>query len=324
MTADKPYGPFKIFLASLMAGLKQLFVSYPQPEFPKQLGDYHWVSNITKHGPKKSYPIALYHDHKGEKAFAKLSSSRIKGYHYHSLKNEINLYTALNSVIVRTKYSQIKIPQLLKVAETSNHLLMLIEFIDGQTAESLSPRQKVKLYFQVTDSLGTLGNLMNTTEKSLVSKRSPLDIAFLHPLLLFRSIVNYPTRALDLIKCSLVFFRNFRDLKKTFSYRLVHRDLHFANVILKGKRTTLIDLQQCVFTDPIQEHVTLLRYFWKDGNFYKLFLKKLHALIPSHSDPHAFQALMSNSVIHGLTDKAFSAETIANWFDFLNYAVNYG
>lgn len=319
------YSLTRIFLSHLTSGLENSSASKDEIRFPLRIGPFQFVSEIPKTGPKYSYRLALYLNSSGKKAFAKLRSARVKGYHYYSLKNEIAVYKALNSVCARNKAAKIKIPRLLAEVETPDYLLLLLEYFNGQTAESLTPSQKIKLYFSVSDYLQLLGDLMTKQEKSQISSRTPYNLAFLFPILLLKSIFNYPFRSLDLFRGSLVFIKNFPVLKKNFLFRLIHRDLHFSNIILQKNKAILIDFQQCVFTDPLQEYVTTLRYFWKDGNFYK---QLLHEILVRNSSRQQFPAilrsLMANSAIHGLTDNGFPERTIINWFDFLKFAVNYG
>lgn len=293
--------------------------------FPEKIDGYYFVKELEKIGPKKSFKLALFRNKSGSKAIAKMASSKIRGYHYFSLINEAKIYEILNSVYKRVEHQlpedirNIHIPKLINVIETNNSVVLLIEFIEADELESSPDSIKVKTYFCITKFLDFLGKRLTAEEKSYLSKRTLIDLAIIYPMLAFISGYNFPRAIPEIVRGTLVLLRSFYTVSKHWKEGLVHRDLHFHNILLKDSNVYLIDLQQCLFTEPLHEYVTTLRYYWKDGNFYKDFIKQIYVQFENDKEFYTvFRGLLINSVTHGLIDKAFSGQISILWLDLLN------
>ena len=324
------YSLFNLFIQHCREYIFSLVLpKRPLPAFPKKVGDYYFVNTLKKSGPRKSYQLAIYKNSKGEKAIAKMRNTYIKGYHYISLLNEIIIYETLTNAMKRLKkrmpekFKNISIPTLITWEEKDNHLLALLTFVNGKTAVFLSDKQKAKLYFTLIDFLHYLGDNLTIPETNTISKRYPWNMIALYPFLIMKALITYPSQAKEIIRSIPVFIKGIPVLVKNKEFKLVHRDLHFFNVLISGKNISLIDLQQCVFTQPIHEVITTLRYFWHEGSFYKLLLKEL---IKRNKKSKNFSTLFStlciNSVTHGLSGSGFSKKEILKWVNFLQFGIH--
>lgn len=98
------------------------------------------------------------------------------------------------------------------------------------------------------------------------------------------------------------------------------------NIIISKNRATLIDLQQCVYTEPLHELITTLRYWWKgwkNDGFGKLLLNEVVKRYSNRTNfKKLFQGFSVNSVTHGLTGAGFSDKIIDGWIDYLKFAIN--
>ena len=116
---SRPYDLFTMLLMTVLAEFLKKFQKAKQPVFPAEIGNYYFVKRVKKVGPRKSYQLALYQDGSGKKAFAKMKRAKIKGYHYYSLLNEIEMYKILNAVTKKTgdsipdRFKNIAIPWLI-------------------------------------------------------------------------------------------------------------------------------------------------------------------------------------------------------------------
>jgi len=293
------------------------------------VGDFEFISVVKKMGPRKSYPLAIYRDKKGQKAFAKMKDARLKGYHYYSLLNEIVMYEALNSAVKRIgnkmpiKFKDIYIPKVLGKYEDNKILLILIEYIDGKVAQDISPEKKTKLYLKVIEYLHLLGNNISQEDKAKISARNSYDYVFLYPFLVIKAIISYPKYTLNILKGVPVFIASVPEIIRNDDMVLTHRDLHFKNTMLSKGNIVLIDLQHCVYTNPIHEITTTVRYWWKRDRLYILLLNAIQNKYSSMNEfERLFKGFIVNSVTHGLTGKGYDKKTIKNWVSFLNYGVN--
>ncbi len=324
----RPYDLYSLLSAYAKEVITKLFVRDAEVDFPETIGNYKFIEKLKKEGPKKSYQLAVYTDPNGKRAIAKMRSSKIKGYHYYSLKNEIEVYKVLNVVVSRErselekKFPNIKIPKLIKSEETENGLILLTEFVEGEPTIRLNPREKVVIYFSMADFLCFIGTKLTDDERSRISTRSVLDLLFLYPFLLVNSLVNYPLYSLYLLAGGVYFINSIPYLNKKRREVLTHRDLHFYNILKSGDRLALIDLQQCVFTELFQEHVTILRYYWKEDAFTSLFVSEI--LKRYGNDQSIFfviRGLIVNSITHGFTDKSFPKEIVNKSVDLLKFSI---
>lgn len=326
----RPYDLYPLLFLNLKEYILKHFAKSAPCQFPKRVGSYRFDSPIKKFGPRQSYMLALYKNGEGKKAVAKMRSAKIKGYHYYSLLNEIHIYELLNSAVERTmdrmpkQFRQMHIPQLIKKVETKDCLIALIEFIEGETAENLKPDQKIKLYLKTVDFIDFLGNQLTDAEKKQISQRTAINYILLYPLLLTKAMFTYPRAIPYLFRGAIFFIKSFPIVSKNLRYTLVHRDLHFQNIIIKDDRISLIDLQHCVFTEALHEFITTLRYRWKEDRFYTLCLSEIKNRYSKRKEfENLFKAYTINSVTHGLTGRNFPAQTVDSWIDFLKFGLTF-
>jgi len=204
----------------------------------------------------------------------------IKDYHYYSLLNEIAVNKILTQVydrIKRTlpnKYLHIRFPRFLYACEANGWLVELMEYVTAKDTNNFRDEQKVTTFVLVSDFLGYLGKHFTIEERKQISRRTTLNLISLYPFILLKTLINYPYLVIKIIKATVLFISSIPDLKKTRQEQLIHRDLHFFNILQDKKTLVVIDLQQCVFGEVLQEYVTTLRYFWGEGRFYKLFFQE--------------------------------------------------
>jgi hypothetical protein len=305
-----------------------LFIKSVEVSFPKKIGNYTFIKSLAKIGVRKSYQLALYRNSKGQKAIAKMRGTKIKGYHYFSLLNEIQVYTILNKALERSaskrpaKFKSIVVPRLIGGYEDKKRLIALIEFAEGAFTEKLSVKKRLSVYILMQDFIQYIGEQMTGDERSFISQRGPFHFIMLYPFLFIKAVMTYPPKAKELIKGTPLFISAAPDLIASVEKKLTHRDLHFMNILYKGNKLVLLDLQQCVFTDPLHDYITTLRYFWKEDDFYKLLMQHIIKQYGKRERfVKVFKALAVNSVTHGLSGAGFNEHIINGWIEFLKFSV---
>ncbi len=324
----RPYDLTKLIAASMKEIFYYSFNEKNLGVFPSTINEYTFVEELAKVGPKKSYQLAIYQNKNGQKAFAKMLNKQVKGYHYYSLQNEIQMYHVLNELNNNSSTSEknngaVKIPEFLGHVETNEILLLLLEFLEGEPTIDFSDEKKIQYYFAIADYLTEIGKKMSINAHKRVSTRNWTTFASLYPVLLLKSIINFPHKSILLLMGIPYMIKGLFYINKYPDVTFAHRDLHFYNIMHNKEQLILIDLQQCVFIETLHEYVTTLRYYWYEEKFRKLFLQELKK---RYTFDEIFltklQALMINSVTHGLTDKGFSDKVIATEFEFLELAVS--
>lgn len=314
----------------LVACFKKPFIKSIPVEFPKSIGAYIFELEFKKIGDRNSYPLGIYRNPEGEEALFKMRDARIKDYHYYSLLNEINMYQILNKALRRLnrilpeRLKNITIPKIICVVEDKNYIGMLLEYVDGQTAQDLSSEKKGKIYFLILEFLQYLGNHITDDERKKISKRTPMHYLFLYPFLVIKAIVTYPRSSSIVLLGIPIFFNAIFYMIKDGKSALTHRDLHFKNIMVSGNRLMLIDLQKCVFTEPLHDAVTTLRYWWKRDSLYLLLLEGINKKFSGRKNfSNVFRGLIVNSVTHGLTGRGYTMEMVNLWVDFLKYGISF-
>jgi len=298
-------------------------------EFPKKVANYTFYKVLPKRGPRRSYQLALYKGPGSKLAVCKMRSARIKGYHYYSLKNEIKMYELLNGAQNRIgtkmprELKKFYIPKLVAKQENADYVLALIEYVRGKLADDLSTKKQLEVYFGMAEFLEFLGSKLTQEERQMVSQRRAAHFVLLYPFLLARAVVNNPKAAGRLIRGTPIFLRALPNIASGKNFKLAHRDLHFLNIIVDKNRISLVDLQQCVYTDVLHEYVTTLRYYWKEKReFYPLFFGEIIKRASKRDNfQNVLKGLMVNSATHGLTGTGFSKTVVNHWIDFLGFAV---
>lgn len=320
-------------ITNVIAVIKSVFIKKEKPTFPEKLGEYYYAGNFKKVGPRKSYPLAMYQNKKGQKGIAKMIGTRIKGIHYYSLLNEITMYSVLNATIKRigknmpNRYKDVYIPQLLCTYEDAHVLISLVEFVEGKVAENEKPEKKIPLYFRMIEFLHFMGEKLSKSEKERISQRTSWDYVLLYPFLVAKAIITYPRAIPHILLGALLFVRSLPAIVRDSNLSLVHRDLHFMNILLlKNGNIALVDFQQCVYTEPLHEAITTLRYWWKgwkSEKFGQLLMKEIMRKYNKRKNfKKLFQGYAINSVTHGLTGSGFSKKIIDGWIDFLKFSIH--
>ena len=112
MRKEQPLSLSKLIFSSILNLFFGSLNSNQKIVFPNQIGEYEFNEQIriVKRNSKgsKMFSYALYKNSKGQKAFAKMWSGKLKDLNYHTLKNEAILYIELNKVIRRVGKSMPK------------------------------------------------------------------------------------------------------------------------------------------------------------------------------------------------------------------------
>lgn len=259
-----------------------------KPEFPKILGGYSYSHQI-KANSYNNYAFAIYKNMKGQRAIAKLWQGHSKNYSYLLLKNEATAIPALISAIQRidkmpSKFANFEIVEPIMSEEYSDRLILLKKFINGKSGESLEPKNQIKLFQSSSDFIAFLGKNLNIFEKSIFSKRTPVKILAIYPLLLVVATLRNREYFRQLFMGLIAVIKSIPLFIKESALVLSDRDLSPSNFIIKNNKMYLIDLQFSMFSNHYYDSVYRTCIQWRQKNLRQPLSKFILNLAKSHKD----------------------------------------
>lgn len=297
--------------------------------YPEKVGNYTFVKTLHKNGSKREFTIGIYKDGSGKQAFMKSCQANLSSFAYKGLLNEVRSYIVMQKVLSRIRkrmpkdLQKVEIPKLLDLIEYEGSLYLFTEFKKGEVATKKTHAEKIEAYFLVTRFLEVIGKYMTPTEKKVFARRTTYQYAFLFPFLLILAIKNNPQHAIILISGVNKFLTSLVLLHRESHLSLIHRDLHFNNILINKNKVILIDFQLMIWGEILTEFATTLRYRWGIDGFEDLFILAIQSRFSDRKNfPEIFTGLLANSVIHGLIDNSFPQQTKKRWLDLLKYTQN--
>ncbi|MCH7951797.1 aminoglycoside phosphotransferase family protein [Patescibacteria group bacterium] len=329
MRIKRPMNLLTLIHASINVRLLGAIAGKKKSAFPLSIGAYTFKKELKVDNESNFFSFGLYKNSSGKKAIAKMWSGRIKDLEYHTLQNESMMYQVCNTVMKRLKRSMPKrfqhmhIPNFITKLETEQSLLLLTEFVEGESADTLDSKQGLKVYLKAVDFLRYLGEKLSQEERERVSRRNAIDLALLYPFILFKAIITHPRTAKSLIRGVPIFLRSLAILSRKDQTGLGHRDLHLGNIIISKNRIAIIDLQLCVFSYLLYDYVVTMRIHWTEKGFCALLLTEINRRYGRGKDLNTMiKGLMVNSATHSLTGNSASKATVDSFIDYLDFAVN--
>ncbi len=298
---------------------------------PLRVGNFKLEGSMRKSGTTNAFLLGNYiNKRSGKAAIGKLWSGKHKDYFYYSLKNEINIYILLHSVLKREanhlpkELKNMVLPEIVTVVEEKGSLMLLLEFKDGKIANDFSLTKRLSTYWNAVNYISFLGSQMTPVELAYVPHRSALSLVCLYPLLVGSAILAHPKYTKTILAGIPVFAKSIPALLTSVEYGLIHRDLHFKNILISKTQNTLLDLQYCAYSLKLYDLVTTLRYRWGEDELYKKLLSQIYEKYKNSTNfKSLFRGLSVLSATHGLTGRMFTKKKIGYWADFLTFANNY-
>jgi hypothetical protein len=319
----------KLLLINMFDKLQHIFSTPYSRSLPKRVNEFVLQKELEKIGTAHAYHLAKYKTAGGEYAFAKMWIGRYKNFSYFSLKNELQMYVLLTKTQKRLKktmpdrFKKCYIPELLEWKESGNSLIMFTEYVEGKIANDTTTDGKLKAYWLLTDYISFLGENMTNEEKSQIPHRGFWSFVFLYPLLVVAVCFAHPELIGLILQGIPVFARSLSTLAGNSNQTLIHRDLHFKNILVERTRYTLIDLQLCARTYKLYEYVTTLRYRWGEDDLHQKLLTEVREKLQTSPDFRSmFKGLGVFSATHGLTGTHFPKQKIEFWKNFLQFSIN--
>lgn len=292
--------------------------------FPPQIGSYAYVRKLSE-PVSEDIVVGLYRDRSGHQVIAKIWAGKFKNYSYFSLHNEYQVYQILTAVAARVapllppRLRFVHIPALINYTEGPHSAILCLEYVPGRLSTDLPDQELQKTYLLSVDYLEYLSAHLTPQELRLLSRRHALHYASIFPLLLVIAWVRQPGTGPLLLRAWLGYVRALPAFLTERSLTLVHRDLHFENILVTGRHIYLLDFQMCVLTYPVCEYINTLQYCW-DKN--RLRAEILTLISSKYGDDPLVKLLMIQHGVHCLIGRNFSPQVIQSFIHFLRFGVS--
>lgn len=246
-------------------------------QFPNIIGKYRFVKEIFKKRVHRPYRFGLYINNVGKKAIAKQWCGKRKDFDYYSLHNEIKVYKVIYQLYKRKeneiikKFPNIHIPNLIKVIDTDNRLLLFIEKINNKTINYFNINTRIEIYEKLIDYFNFLYKQLDNTDRDILDKRKMLNMIFISPLILLKTIITYPFILPSILRATGILITLLPILLKEKKMSFIQKSLEDSNILYDGKNIYIIDFQLSVIAHPIFEIVQIMIFSWKDKKFIKAF-----------------------------------------------------
>lgn len=299
-------------------------------DFPARIGNFTFVKEFFPDKKVRHFDFAVYEDENGKIAIAKQWNKFCKYINRHWLINEINVYNVYKEIHrvradnpqIDQKYPNMRIPILLGVVKEKDRLVMLTEKIDGQPLKTLSTEKQVAVFQNVIEYMAFLGDMMDSSAKRVLVKRSMRYAAAIFPFIFTLAVINHPKKFLCLLLGGIYFSVNVLRILNQKEKTLVHRDLNPNNIITKGAHSWIIDFQISAITNPAFEIAGLMIFLWNDVEFREAF-KSGHIMESLKKDKNKFYSYKILSIYVALYNLG-AVKTIpsSQVFSYLNYALS--
>ncbi len=213
------------------------------------IANYILYKEINRANETNKFSIGLYKKD-NKKYFIKTWHGSIKDMFYHFLLNEYQVNLVLYQLLHQHKdIIGIRTPRAIEFVTRAQSASLVMEFIEGKPIKNLPSKIQMQIITNVMKDLELLSKKITNTMANKLHKRTKKSYVSLLILETILLLIKSPN---DLFIILRMFFSLLISLIRTQQTKLVlsHRDLTPNNVMIKNKKTYLIDCEQVALTLP--------------------------------------------------------------------------
>ncbi len=233
---------------TLQSCIQGIFVNFAEPIFwrvkePASIpAEYRLVRWIKRQGGDNIASVGIFEDAQGVRVIIKHLSHRWKTLDYRYILNEVSILAAARDWrYISQDGRQIRLPALREFRDLPGELIVVKEFVDGETLDTVSAAEQQAVTLDCLEALRSLGSSMVHS----MGKRTAWQIGLSFPLYWVRAFMKDPFRAPLLLRLFFLFYRQWPSTMRS-SYAVTHRDLHTKNILVSGSSVTILDLESMV------------------------------------------------------------------------------
>lgn len=210
----------------------------------------------SEQNPSSSY---IFRDNNGKKYVVKcVNFINKRDFEYKHLKMEAK-FLKMFTELTKNHQSGIRFATLVKFNEYKNQLILVTEYIKAVDLEKYPKSFKLDLLSSVLNYLADLTPTLTDKDNTFLPKKSNLFIFCVFHYYFFSFVFRNPTQILNALNFGTVFYKSILCSGQIFrtKYVISHRDLHSNNIMVAGKKTYLIDLDNCALC-PVNNDLAML------------------------------------------------------------------
>lgn len=221
------------------------------------------IKSQSKQNPSSSY---VFCDKTGSRYVVKtVDFASKREFVYKHLKKEAELLKMFAELSKKHK-SDISFAKLVKFVQHKNQLILITRYIKATDLEKFPKNSKLRLLEKVLNYFADLTPVLTEKEALFLPKKSNLFIFGVFHYYFLAFVFRNPSQILRALKFGAVFYKSILISGQIFrtKYAISHRDLHSNNILVAGKKTYLIDLDNCALY-PINNDLAMMPgYFFKE------------------------------------------------------------
>ncbi len=256
--------------------------------------------------------VSLYKDENNNYYVVKTWQNKYINLAYLNLLNEINSLKDLNNL-------KLNVPKIVEVNRGINRLSLITAYIDGRTLDKIKPYStQLKIYNRLVNELRD--NSGSFPNRHIRTKTVAYYLTLL-PIIWIKAIFQNIGQLALLLKILPIYIHCSTSNIGNNNLDIVHGDLNFKNIIIKNKKTYIIDCEQTCLTYPEFETVSSLMVYHSPAKF-KQSLKDQILIMSQSGTIQRYRLVFAllNCSLHNLT--WYAPRKYVEWyFKLLHFAI---
>lgn len=242
----------------------------------------------------------IYQNKSGKKVVVKTLARKGHDIQWEYLANEASMLKLLEKLTRRFPRGRIS-PRLIRAIERPSDLVIETELVRGRSIAKVPDAARARLLATVLDKLRTVSSRLSTKDRNMLAKRTTFHYTASFLSHLVHVIATNPRRISLYLSISRLFFRNVLALRVPIrDLSLVHRDLDPANIVVSRDRTTVVDWESCVLSDPLYDLADVSRLFFRQLSKSR-HRSLVTAFVKTPNEARRFAALVAFSTLQTLS-----------------------
>jgi hypothetical protein len=271
--------------------------------------------------------VAIYQNKAGKKALVKIWQGSYRDAKYYAMAHEILMHSLLAKVLDRVtlprSISAVRIPKLIHARAEKETLVLVREYVEGNSPRRADSGQQIATYNQVVDFMRFIGAHLTPEERRQIPLRKAGNLIVTFPLIAAYACLRYPGMAKQICRGAPSFVSSIPTLLRNAELlSLAHKDLHLNNIVLTHDGVYVIDLENCTFINPMYEYVTTLATEWGNVEFRDALIRQISDDQRFRDTASLCRGLALYRVIHGMSWGNSRPPTLKKFGECLQYAAS--
>lgn len=211
------------------------------------------------------FPSTVLYQQCGKKYVARVLFARRNTLGYMQVMHEASILEVLQSFRKETEEGYtFRFPKVVDVLCGDNRIVLIKEFIEGETIESFSLEDQLDIFRKSLSFFQEITHKLKPHVRGQLPKRSNMLMVLSFPVYVFAAWTRDIFHPSMYLKSCFTFMKQIR-YADVFSsnYVLAHKDLQPRNIITSGNEIVIIDMEICVLAESGTDLARSFFAYWK-------------------------------------------------------------